>query len=251
MKSIIVLITLAITLLLIGTPKASADVAKCTPVFNGGPSCTQPDNIELDKFIQNPTNKTFLDNLNPTTQHVNPDQALTFRLSIKNKDTQKLNNIKITDTLPQSLEYVNASNNGKYDESTHTVTYEIDLTGNASQNLTLTTRAKANTDTDTTCVANQATAEIQGKKAADNSQFCIARQPAFPSVTPQPAVLSQPTVGSTTSSLQPGSTTKGGKTLYPTPANVTTNPNTGPEALALVALIPTAVAGLILRRKYN
>lgn len=43
-------------------------------------------------------------------------------------------------------------------------------------------------------------------------------------------------------------TTKGGQTVYQTPQVVTT-PGTGPETLALFSLIPSGIAGFILRRK--
>ena len=254
MKSIIVLFTFIFTILLFGPSRAHADVKNCRPVFGGGETCTEANNIEIDKFIKNPANNNYVDNLDPSTMSVTPDQSLTFRLTIKNKKDTRLNNIKITDTLPSSLEFVSASDNAKYDKNKHTVNYEVDLESGKSLNLSLITKVSSNATTG--CVTNQALADVEWKKALDNSQFCIAGTNSFPTTKDQTTQSRQPQVAPQTASTtqednlqpQPGSLTKGGKTLYPTP-NVTNNPNTGPEAIAFIALIPTAAIGLFIKRR--
>lgn len=243
MKSLIVLFTIIFTLALLTPPHTQADVKNCITVFGGGSeTCTQPDNIEIDKLILDPISNTFVDNLDKNTPR-QPNSTIEFKIIIKNKKANKLNNIKILDTLPTSLEFISASDKGKYDKNKKTVSYEINLDGNQSKELTLTTRTTSNINTDSQCITNQVIADVQWKKGFDNSQFCISKTKTFPT-SQAPTSLTQPEVAQT----QPG-TTKGGKTLYATPANVATNPNTGPEALALIALIPVGISGFLLRKK--
>ena len=76
------------------------------------------------------------------------------------------------------------------------------------------------------CVVNQAIATVStnGQQTSqDNSEFCIQKQ-----------VLAE--------------TTKGGLKVFPQPQVVTT-PSTGPEAWALLALLPSGVLGFLLRKR--
>ncbi|MCL5746958.1 MAG: hypothetical protein M1277_01605, partial [Patescibacteria group bacterium] len=54
----------------------------------------------------------------------------------------------------------------------------------------------------------------------------------------------------TTTIINQTTTTKGGLTVLPAPKIVAT-PSTGPEALPLLALLPTGFIGFLIRKKYT
>lgn len=69
-----------------------------------------------------------------------------------------------------------------------------------------------------------------------------------PSWTPTPTPTTPPSGPTATPTPQVLGTTKGGQPVYETKPTQQT-PNTGPEAIALFSLIPSGLAGFILRRK--
>ena len=88
-----------------------------------------------------------------------------------------------------------------------------------------------------------------GGLKSDNTSYCmetVAMSQPAPTTPPQKQMQKVPTKSGFTTPQ----TTKGNITLYPAPT-VQSNPNTGPEMLGLLALIPAALAGLTLRKKAN
>ena len=81
-------------------------------------------------------NKTF--NKNVTVPEITPDKTvdnenpnfgddLTYTVTVKNEGNGNANDVIIVDALGKGLKFINASHNGKYDESTRTITWIIDL----------------------------------------------------------------------------------------------------------------------------
>lgn len=210
------------------TPVASADTA-CTPIYGGGQNCIQTDKLTVDKTVQNPSSKEFVNNLGVNDPKYGPDSTVLFKISVKNNNSAAVTNVKVTDVLPQYIDYV--SGGTSYDKNSKTVTINVDRL-HPGETKTFEIRGKvvaANAlpnDKGITCLINQAAATVGNETSQDNAQFCVQKQ-----------VLTE---------TQPE--TKGGLKVYPAP-QVTQTPPTGPEALALAALLPTGLTGFFLRRK--
>lgn len=226
MKKLI--ITLGLLTAIYSFPKTALADTTCTQLYGGGSYSTTcvSGELSVNKTVQNPTNNQFVDNLDNSTPFT-PGQQVNFQITINNTGNATLNNIVVKDMLPNFLDYI--SSNGNFDNNSKTVTYNIDhLNSGSSQTFSVdakfTNSNNLPSNTNTTCVVNQATATADGQPTAqDNSQACVVNN-----------VL--------------GATTKGGQTIFPAP-NTKSTPPTGAEAFSLLALIPAVFAGLKLRKK--
>ncbi len=226
----------ASTMLMTGTVFAAGGAyqyqgqSQCQPIYGGGQVCVQSGNIVVNKTVQNPKTLTYVDNLGMNDIKYSPDQTINFQITVSNVSDNEVQNIKVVDTLPQYVLFT--SGPGTYDPKANTLTFTLSsLAGKKSQTFTVTGRIASYdtiTQTGITCVVNQAMETSNNQTSTDNAQFCIEK----PSVTPTPGVPM---------------TTKGGLPIYPPKA--TTTPPTGPETLALFALLPSAAAGFFLRKK--
>ena len=235
------------TLALLSAGVASADPNNCKPIYGGGQTCVQAENFTVDKRIQNPQNQQFVDNLGVNDLKFLPESTINFAITVNNTSDQAIENIAITDVFPKYLEFV--SGQGKYDKATRTLTFAV--TGlTANEEKTFIVKAKVvgiesfPDNQQAVCMANLARAKAGNVEGADNSQFCVeilAEDEQAPN--PTPANGQQPTPGQTNG----GGTTKGGLPVLPEPKS-TTSPSTGPESLGLLALIPSGIAGYLLRK---
>jgi uncharacterized repeat protein (TIGR01451 family) len=240
-KTLITLSTLA-TLTFLATGIAVADVKNCKPVYGGGNTCVQAKDFTIDKRIQNPKTQQFVDNLAKSDPNYNAESTITFALTVKNIGKNALSNMTITDTLPKYLEFV--SGQGNYDKAKHTLVFPIAaLAANEEKTFIIKARvAKAeslpNTD-DVICMANLVQAQVNNTTGADNAQFCVQKavsaNPDQTGTSPTKAPVKQP------------ATTKGGLPVMSEPKSQTT-PATGPEGIALLALIPSGISGFLLRK---
>jgi uncharacterized repeat protein (TIGR01451 family) len=235
-KSALILTTLAsLTILLTGI--ASADVKNCKPIYGGGENCIQAKDFTIDKRIQNPKNQQFVDNLGKSDPNYNAGSTITFAITVKNISKNALSDMTVTDTFPKYLDFV--SGQGKYDKEKHILTFPIAKL-NANEEKTYIVKAKVTEASklpkgdDLSCMANLARAQVKSTVSADNSQFCI-----------QKAVSANPTPSK---AIEQPQTTKGGLPVMPEPTSKAT-PATGPEALALFALVPSGITGFLLRKK--
>lgn len=206
----------------------------CTPVYGGGQSCIQSGNLIIDKKVQNPQNNAFVDNLGVNDPRYAPNQNVNFEITVTNTGSATFGTVALEDTLPKYV--VLADGN-----TSMTVK---DLKPNESKKLMLVGRiveaGQIPGDQMITCVINFVTGTADNQTSADNAQFCIEK-------SGQPLTIKQP--GPTTVPPQPiEGTTKGGLKVFPQPS-VKTTPPTGPEALALFGLIPTAGIGYFLRKR--
>ena len=172
--------------------------------------------ITVNKLVQNPTTRLYVDNLGANYDKFKAGQEIKFQILVKNTGRAKLNNIEVKDTLPPYIELVDGF--GTFDANTKTLTISIDKL-EVGEVRTLNLNAKIvdeknlPLDQGVICTLNHVLVQSGGDTSEDSTQFCI-----------QHAVL--------------GATTP-----------ITTTPATGPEMLPLLSLIPGGLAGLILRKK--
>ncbi|MBI5044826.1 MAG: DUF11 domain-containing protein [Candidatus Levybacteria bacterium] len=202
----------------------------CEPTYGGGTNCVTT-KILIDKSVKNPQSGQFVDNLTINDPKYAPNDTVSFQLKVTNTSDQALSNVSVTDVLPSHLTYVSGISGGSYDNSTKTLTFNAgDFKVNESKTFTLNAKiAQASdlpADQGILCETNQSFVAVNNVQNQDNAQVCIQK----------------PTLG-TTSTM-----TKGGQVVYPSP-NAKATPKTGAEMLALFALIPSSIGGLILRRK--
>lgn len=234
MKNFVLSIVLLSTFYFLSSvPAASAAVA-CQPIYGGGQTCVQSGNVVIDKKVQNPVNTVFVDNLTPNDPKYVPGQTVTFTITVSNTGGAMLPKVKVQDVFPVYVrEYA-----GPGSISGNTLSFDV-LNLNPGEARTFTVSAKvigADQLPNKTVICeinnnvndplqNRAIAIVDGQ-TEDNAKFCIQKEAVGGPVT----------------------TTKGGLKILPAP-QVTTTPSTGPEALALFALLPSGIAGLFLRRK--
>lgn len=235
-------------------PTQSFAQTACTPLFGGGETCRQHDELNINKEVRTPNGQAFRDNLTDRANYFNPGSTVTFRITIQNKSNGTRTNIKVEDILPNYLTY--QSGNGTYDQKNRTFTASIDkLDKGQSRALTLIARiSQAPTlpkSPTPLCLINQASVIQDNKIGSDNATVCIA------------------TAASATAQQQPTNqtTTKGGVVVTPTGSVQTTAPQsrnglpvynqpqqsqtpaTGPGALASFGLLSSLFGGIFLRRR--
>lgn len=231
---------------MLATPVEAQQVSECRPLFGGGPSCIQNGDLTLDKKLRNPQTNEFIDHADITDPKFQAGQAVVFQLHVRNTSNRALNDVLVTDIMPQYITYTKGP--GTYNRETNILTYSLEKL-EAGQTQTLTVEGKvvaANALPKTAgalCVVNQATATQGRNTGSDNAQFCLQ--------TPGSTIAQTQQQNQTPQTQNPPSGTVSNKStppVLPTP-NVTTSPKTGPELLALVGLIPAAATGFYLRRK--
>lgn len=226
MKKFIFSIFLSSILFITSTASASADIS-CQPIYGGGETCVQVGNVFVNKTVLNPQSNSFVDNLGINDPKYSPSSNVTFHITVTNNGGETISKVTVKDVLPQFVNFV--SGPGSFDSNSKTLTFELgDLKIGESRTFTVVGKTadqdKLPTSAGITCVVNQVISTANsGQESSDNSQFCI-----------QKPVL--------------GETTKGGLKVFPAQP-IAKTPATGPEMLSLIGLIPSAIAGFLLRKK--
>lgn len=200
----------------------------CQPIYGGQVCVTE--NLLIDKKVQNPKTNDFVDSLGVNDPKYQPNTLVPFKVTIKNTGDTTIGEITAKDTYPLHVDF--ASGPGSFDSNTHTLTFVVnDLKKDESRTFSLVGRIvtadKLPVNQGIVCVVNQASATTNGKTAHDNSQFCIIKDVLAAKIPTE---------------------TKGGLKVFEKP-QVKATPPTGPGMLALVGLIPSGIAGFVLRRK--
>ncbi len=229
-KKLTVFFTLLLLIVFFFSPRVFADTS-CQPIYGGGQTCVQNGTILINKMVQNPDTKAFTDNLSINDAKFSPGQSVLFQLIVTNTGNSTLSTTTVTDTFPQFVSFV--SGPGTFDTNTNTDSFTVNnLLPNESRTFTITGQVSgaSNLPQGITCVVNMAKATSDNNQVSqDNAQLCIQAIP----------------LGGQTPSQMP---TKGGLFVQPSP-NIKTAPPTGPEMLPLLALLPSGIGGLLLRRK--
>jgi uncharacterized repeat protein (TIGR01451 family) len=220
------LATSLITLALLTAAKMSyAAGSNCQIIYGGGEVCNNNLQFSINKMVGVPNTSNFAENLTVNDAKYTAGASVPFKIIITNTGGTKIGHIKVTDSLPQFLTWV--SGDGSWDANARKITFDINnLDAGRAQQFIINVKVVDNNqlpqDQGTVCVVNQVNAfEDSGVTAADSSQVCITRQVVV--TTPTPEIF----------------------TTVP-PKKI---PNTGPEMLPLLGLIPAGITGFVLRKK--
>lgn len=206
--------------------KVFADTS-CQPIYGGGQSCVTTNNIVVNKTVLNPQTNQFVDNLSINDAKYQPGFVTTFQVSVTNTGNNNVSKIDVKDIFPQYVSF--GSGAGTFDTATNTLSFSLtNLAPNETRTYGVVGRVFNTEQIPVTpgsvvCVVNQAIAMINNASVSqDNAQLCIEKSLAV--VTPVTTI------------------SKGGFPVL-SPAQTTSTPKTGPEALGLLALFPTGLAG--------
>lgn len=196
----------------------------CQPIYGGGQTCVSTGNILVDKKILNPKTNIMVDNLSTNDATFEPETLVTFQINVTNKGDASIKKTDIKDVFPQHVVF--SSGTGKFDANTKNLTFTIvDLKPQETRTFTVVGKVvnadQISTGQGVICVINQVTAVDSSNKSTsqDNTQLCIEKK----------------------------SEVKGGFPVL-TPTEITSTPSTGAESLALFSLLPTGIAGWMLRK---
>jgi len=213
-----------ITLGFITVAAQAAGTSNCQVIYGGGESCNPEIKFTLDKKVQKPTKGgEMVDNLSINDEKFISGQDVVFKITIHNTGNQNIT-LTVVDTLPQYVDFISG---GTYDNDKRTVNNTIELNPDQKKDINIVTRVVSNEklaqDKTITCVTNivRGTGN-NGATADDASQFCIEKR-----------VVAKPTP----------------QVFEATP--VKKIPETGPEMLPLLGLIPAGIAGFAMRRKFK
>jgi uncharacterized repeat protein (TIGR01451 family) len=118
-KTIATTVSLLALSLIVG---ASAVFADCTNQYGSTVPC-QPDNLTINKEVQDPIDGSFKDNI-LTARFVNGNNVI-FRLTIANTSGETFSDVKVEDRLPDNLDYVDSDPTGTWDKTNKTVTMNL------------------------------------------------------------------------------------------------------------------------------
>ncbi len=249
MKQLSLILVVAL-MLAVSAMKAEA---QCTPLYGGGQTCAAG-NLVIDKKVANPQTGIFVDNLFDTDPKYAPDSIVTFQVRVSNTGNAALNNVVVTDIFPPYITVTTLSAGSSTDGKTVKLTIGT-LNAGETQTFTFQGRvANANQfpqnrmcgdDVDPSRrIINQAIATVGNTTVQDNAKLCIEKTVSVGG----PVVVITPEVGTKGGPAPVQTITKGGLKVFPAPA-VTKTPATGPEMLALAALLPTGLLGQFLKKK--
>lgn len=231
MKTALSLVLFLAVVSLLFPLKSFADTS-CQPIYGGGQSCVTTNNIVVNKTVLNPQTNQFVDNLSINDPKYQPGFVTNFKISITNTGNNNISKVDVKDIFPQYVSF--GSGAGTFDSNSNTLSFSVtNLAPNETRTFGIVGRIF---DTDqipvasgsVVCVVNQAIAMINNASVSqDNAQLCIEK------------TLAAKTFVTTA--------TKGGFPVL-SPVLTTSSPKTGPEALALFAMIPTGLAGWFLRK---
>lgn len=207
---------------------SSNGTSNCQLVYGGGQVCNQNVTFTINKLVQEPnSNGVFVDNVTVNDPNkYTPGQTVVYKIRVQNTANKELDNIKVTDTLPQFVTFV-SGNNISYNKSNNTFTYNISsLQPNQTNEETYTAQVVQDStlpqNEAVICgpeMTNTATAQLGAYSATDQSEICVTR-----------TIINMP------------------QKVFQTPPLKQT-PSTGPEMLSLAALIPSGALGVFLKRK--
>lgn len=207
-----------------GTGTYGSTTTVCQPTY-GGNTC-ENNKLLINKKVADPATMTkggtptFTDNLSVNDDKYSAGQTVTFQIVVTNTGDNDLTNVAVKDVLPAYLTASNNTNSGwNFDSNSKTLSTTINsLKKGESKTFTLTavvvSSSQLPSGQDVTCVINQSFASVNDMNVQDNAQLCIQKS----------------------------------MTVFPTPVTKTT-PKTGSEMLTLVGLIPSAIGGLLLRKR--
>lgn len=227
MKKLITSFALALmATALFATSSAFAGESNCQIIYGGGQVCTQSVKFTINKLVQS-TGKggAFVENLTINDSKFSAGQTINFKIVVTNTGSTTITNLSVVDSFPQFIGFVSGA--GNFDSNSKKLSFTVDsLTPGQSREFIVTGKVVNEellpSNASTTCVVNTVRAtDNSGATADDSAQACIQKNVI--STIPAPEVFQKVPVKQV--------------------------PATGPELYSLIALIPTGLAGVMLRRK--
>lgn len=215
---------------------AHADVSS-GPIYGGGQMFASTGSIAIDKKVLNPQTNNLVDNLSINDPKYQPGNTIKFQINLTNTGNTEIKQIDVKDIFPQFVSFT--SGPGNFDANTKTLSFEVNnLKPSETRTFTLEGKVVSEDhlpiDQGTVCMANQATAATTDSgMSQDNTLFCVQKEVLGIQATTQGGDQMVPPKG-------------GFPVLSPLP--ITTTPATGTETLLLFSLLPTGIAGWILRK---
>lgn len=174
-------------------PTVTPGVGNCIPVYGGGVQCPRVGQVLINKTVRNPSTGIFVDNLGPADPKYRPEWLVNFKITVQNTGDQMLNDVKVTDKLPDFVDFT--SGPGTFDSNSETLTFDVlNLAGGTSQTFDVVVRtvhaAVLPVNQSVVCPVNTVDAVVTDTNQTDHdtSQFCIEKQvnvPAVPSAGPR------------------------------------------------------------------
>ena len=204
----------------------AAGESNCQIIYGGGQVCAKSVKFTLNKLVQSAgKGGAFVENLNINDSKFSAGQTINFKIVVTNTGSTTITNLSVVDSFPQFIGFVSGA--GNFDANSKKLSFTIDSLNPGQSREFIVTGKVVNEEllpssASTTCVINTVRAiDNSGATADDSAQACI-----------------QKNVISTTSSPE---------VFQKVPVKQV--PATGPELYSLIALIPTGLAGVMLRRK--
>lgn len=242
-----------ISLALTPQPVNAQQLPNCFNIYNGGNSCTNSELFDIEKTVQNPQDGTFVQNLEPNQTRIRPGNTMIFRITVTNTTDKTLENLQVTDQFSDTLIFGSAQR-GTYDETAKQLSYTIEsLPEGESETFDLQAMIRPANElpnvTGPLCAINVTTVAQEDESESANVQFCIEKTDVVSGTNQQSSFPTEATSSGTSNTVTPDTnTTTGGQTIHKAPTSKT-SPNTGPELLALIGLLPAGLGGYFLRRK--
>lgn len=171
---------------------ASANAAGCTPIYGGGPTCTDT-TIAIKSQVLNPSTNKFVDNLGSKDAKYEGGDTVTFQISLTNNSTKAVSKTIVKDSFPSVLTFVDGP--GKYDKTKNMLTFEVDnLASKHTQLYTVTARVGSQNTFAQDCVINTVSAlPSSGTIAQDSSQLCLGKINTTPATGAESLLVLLPT----------------------------------------------------------
>jgi uncharacterized repeat protein (TIGR01451 family) len=219
--------------------------SNCQFIYGGGMSCGSGKLLVEKQVLQPGTASTYVNNLNIKDPHYQPSSPIFFRIIIRNVSNTTLNNINVLDTFDDSRNFIDFTDGpGNYDKTSKTLEYKIASLAPGQQTMvTIAGKVIASQNfpkgQPLVCVTNTVEASpVNDSPTEATTEFCID------TTIKEAAAKTQAT---TKGGLPVSNQTNNFPVYSPTPTQKT--PNTGPETLPLLALLPTGALGFWLRKK--
>lgn len=164
--------------------------------------------ITIQKQVLNPKTNLFVHDLGQSDPKYHGNDLVTFQVTLTNNSANNISTVTVQDNFPRELTFKDGP--GTYDQNNRTLTFSVNnLAAHQSQIFTIT-----------------ATLLSQDQFPAGQSTFCTGN-----------GVIAVPSNGQIAQDSSQFCVEK-----------LTSTPSTGPEALGLLALVPTFLAGIALRK---
>ena len=174
----------------------------------GGGQTCTNGNISLTKYVRNPQSSVFVHDLGINDPKYHAGDLASYELIVGNNGNATITSVTVKDTLPNYLTFDKGP--GSYDSFTKTVTFTVSsLQPGQTQTFIINARVAA-----------------QNQLPTAQGVVCVVNQ--------------------ATATSSEGQTVNDSAQLCI--QKVTTTPSTGPEALGLLALLPTGLAGMLFRK---